>query len=257
MTETFGSLLKYWRGHRHISQFELGLNANVSARHVSFLETGRANPSKSMVLQLSETLDIPRTDRNTLLNAAGFSPRYRARNLTETDMEPIKAAMDWTLERHNPYPAFAFDRHWKILDINSCATFLLGAFGVGAGDSLLDAFIEDGTFQNALQNWPTIAHQLIIRLQTESRHLGGDTILDAGIEKLKQMTPTIEQSATPPLPAVIPVTFTTPLGDLSLFSTIAQFGSAEDIILADIRIELMFPADEKTRKTLLSQNQSD
>lgn len=253
MTETFGTLLKYWRGHRHISQLELGLNANVSARHVSFLETGRANPSKSMVLQLSETLDIPRTDRNTLLNAAGFSPRYRARSLSEIDMTPIKAAIDWTLERHDPYPAFTLDRHWNILDTNTCATLLLGTFGIGAGDNLLDAFIDDGIFQSALQNWPTIAHQLIIRLQTESRHLGGDSILDAGIEKLRHRLPQSQQSLSQPLPAVIPFTFTTPLGDLSLFSTIAQFGSAEDIILADIKIELMFPADDKTRKILMSK----
>ena len=125
MSESFGALLKSWRGQRRLSQLDLSLAANVSARHISFLETGRARPSKSMVLSLAETLDVPRATRNVLLQAAGFARAYVQRDLAAGEMAYVRAAMDWMLERHNPYPGIAIDRHWNLLEVNACAAALL------------------------------------------------------------------------------------------------------------------------------------
>lgn len=250
MPEAFGELLKTWRGQRRMSQMELGLAANVSARHVSFLETGRARPSRAMVLQLSESLDMPRATRNTLLNAAGFAPAYAARDLDETDMACVREAMDWTLERHNPYPAIAFDRYWRLLRLNACAAALLEPMQLGVGDSLLEAFIADGPFANAIENRDEIIRHLVSRLRTESVHLGGDAILDAAAGKLAAELGDDPPHTMAPLPAVIPARYRANGRVLSFFSIISQFGATEDIALADVRIELMFPADEATRAAL-------
>lgn len=251
MQGAFGNLLKDWRARRRLSQFDLALAAEVSARHISFLETGRARPSRGMVLQLSQVMDVPRADRNALLNAAGFAPAYAVRDRTSPDLTLVSAAMSWTLERHDPYPAIAVDRHWRLLQLNRCASILLGSLGLGAGDSLLDAFVQAGPFRAALDNWQAIAHQMIVRLRTESAHLGGDPLLDQAIGALAAATGA-ETGAGGQFPAVVAVEFRTAAGVLSLFSTIAQFSSAEDIALADMKIELMFPADEATRGVLLA-----
>ena len=253
MAETFGALLKTWRGQRRMSQLDLGLAANVSARHISFLETGRARPSRTMVLTLSETLGVPRGKRNALLTAAGFAQAYTARSLDAADMEPVRAAMDWTLERHAPFPAMAFDRHWRIVRLNPVSEALLSAMNLGKGDSLLDAFFAGGPFSEALENRDEIARHMVTRLRTESAHLGGDPILDAAVEKLVESLGEDAEHAAGTLPAVIPARFRSNGVVLAFFSTISQFGSTEDIALADLKIELMFPADEFTRSALMSQ----
>jgi transcriptional regulator with XRE-family HTH domain len=247
-------MLKNWRGQRRMSQLDLGLAANVSARHISFLETGRARPSKSMVLQLSESLEVPRATRNVLLDAAGFSKAYEARDLEQEEMAFVREAMDWTLSRHDPYPAIAFDRHWRLLRMNACATVLLNAMGLGVGDSLLEAFIMGGPFAEALDNKDEIARHMVSRLRTESSHLGGDRVLD---DAAKRITATLGNTGSPKhdsLPAIIPARYRSNGVLLSFFSTISQFGSTEDIALADVKIELMFPADDFTRNALVSRS---
>ncbi|MDX1507795.1 MAG: helix-turn-helix transcriptional regulator [Woeseiaceae bacterium] len=253
MSEAFGALLRSWRGQRRMSQLELGLAANVSARHISFLETGRARPSKSMVLILSETLRVPRAIRNTLLNAAGFAKAYKSRDLGEDEMAYVRAAMDWTLERHSPFPAIAFDRHWRLVRSNGTAAALLEPMNLGEGDSLLDAFAEGGGIANAIVNWEEVARHMIARLRTESAHLGGDAVLEAGADRLAEQLGREKSEYTGTMPAVVAAKYNAGGMTLSFFSTISQFGSAEDIALADLKIELMFPADDFTREALVSQ----
>ena len=253
MSEPFGTLLKSWRGQRRMSQLELGLAANVSARHISFLETGRAKPSKSMVLILSETLRVPRAIRNTLLNAAGFAKAYRARDLGEDEMAYVRAAMDWTLERHIPFPAIAFDKHWRLVRTNRTAAALLEPMNLREGDSLLDAFAAGGAITDAIDNWEEVARHMIARLRTESAHLGGDEILDAGADRLAEQIGHEKSDYAGTMPAVVAARYNAGGMILSFFSTISQFGSAEDIALADLKIELMFPADDFTREALVAQ----
>ena len=253
MDQTFGTILKDWRSQRRMSQLDLGLAANVSARHISFLETGRAKPSRPMVIQLSETLEVPRNARNALLNAAGFASAYRSRRLDADDMAHVRAAMDWMIERHDPFPAIVLDRHWTVVSANRCGQMLLGGVGLCVGDSLLDALTRVEEMRAAIVNWPDVAHHMVTRLRTESAHLGGDPVLDRAAETLAR-----EFGGQPhgngPLPAVVPATYRAGGLELSLFSTIAQFGSAEDIALADLKIELMFPADEATRNVLMAMD---
>jgi transcriptional regulator with XRE-family HTH domain len=250
MSESFGSLISSWRQQRRMSQLDLAMTANVSARHISFLETGRANPSRSMVLALSESLGVPRATRNVLLTAAGFAQTYRARDLDEDEMVSVREAMDWMLERHCPYPAVAVDRHWRLKRTNAVAAALLQGMQLGVGDNLLDALLEGGAFAEALLNAGEVAHHLARRIRTESAHLGGDALLDRAATRLSTMSAESSPDAHDAMPAIIPARFR--FGDqvLSLFSTIAQFGSTEDIALADLKIELMFPADDSTRAAL-------
>ncbi len=255
MAQSFGMLLKEWRSRRRLSQLELGLAANVSARHISFLETGRAHPSQSMVLRLSQSLKVPRSNRNALLTAAGFAQAFAARSLEEPEMSEVNEAMAWMLERHDPYPAIALDRYWRVVRANRCATALLEPMGIGVNDSLLEAFVTAGPFAAALENRDEIARHMVSRLRTESAHLGGDSILDDAAETLAASLGDDGQLAESPLPAIVPARYR--VGDitLSLFSTIAQFGSTEDIVLAEIKIEFMFPADDITRRALMAGTQ--
>lgn len=250
MTPAFGHQLKQWRSTRHMSQLNLGLAANVSARHVSFLETGRASPSRMMVMQLCETLQVPLNARNGLLQAAGFAKGYRARSLDDAEMAPARDAMSWMLTQHDPYPAMAIDQYWNIVKANHAASLLLSAVGLAPGDSLLQAMLHSERLRAAIVNWPEVAEHMINRLRTESAHLGHDEILSSAAQTLSQQ---LEASGRPlrNTPAVIlPTRYLLNGLELSLFSVMAQFGSTDDIALADLKIELMFPADEKTRKFL-------
>lgn len=250
MAQAFGNLLKDWRMRRRFSQLDLALAANVSSRHLSFIETGRARPSRAMVLQLAQAMEVPRSERNLLLHAAGFAAVYGARSLEATEMRPVREALTWTLARHDPYPGLALDRHWRVLMANDCAIRLLGPFGLGLGESVLDAFLA-GPLRTALLNWPIIARHMIARLRTESSHVGGDPVLDAAQRQLHEALAGADDEARGPMPAVIPVVLAVGGMQCSFFSTIAQFSSAEDIALADLKLELMFPADEATRVALV------
>lgn len=251
MDNAFGTQLRTWRGQRHMSQLDLGLTANVSARHISFLETGRAKPSRSMVLMLGDVLDVPRASRNALLNAAGFAPAYQSRDWSDEDMASVREAVDWTMQRHDPYPAFVLDRHWILIKTNRSAGALLGGLEVGEGSSLLDVMTDIEMTRALFENWHEVTHHMLARLRTESLHLGGDDVLDTAVEKLSAALGAKATGPTGPLAAVIPARYRSNGLTLSLFSTIAQFGTAEDIALADLKIEMLFPADKATRNLLV------
>jgi len=245
----FGQALRNWRGKRRRSQLDLGLSANVSARHISFLETGRARPTRAMVLMLCKALDMPRAERNRLLTAAGFAPLYAARDWSAAEMAPARAAMEHMLTHHAPYPGLALDRHWRLLRLNAPAAHLFGAFGIGEGDPLLDAILDSKAMLDAIANLPELAAHMAARLRTESAHHGGDPVLEAYASRLDTLAGD-SRAPMAPLPAFVPTRITLGTTRLSLLSTIAQFGTAEDIALRDLRIELMFPADEATRTAL-------
>ena len=250
VSNAFGVALKEWRGKRRLSQLDLGLAANVSTRHISFLETGRARPSRPMVLLLSEQLGLPFDARNAILGAAGFAPAFRSRPMDGEDMAPVRAAVDRMLLRHDPYPAYALDREWTIVTANGTAQRLFSNVGIGAGSNLLDALLNEDGLGGTLENWEEVARLVVARLRTESAHLGGNPVLDRAIrlfaDRLDAMPSRIEQ----PLAAVIPTRYRAGETVLSFFSTIAQFGTATDIALAELRIELLFPSDAATGTAL-------
>lgn len=254
MQNNFGTNLKEWRGRRRMSQMDLGLSANISARHISFLETGRSRPSQSMVMMLCDTLDMPVSARNAFLTSAGFAPVYKKRDLSGEDMAHIRAAMSWTLKNHDPYPAFALDRHWNVVKTNRAAALMLGAAGLSEGDSLLEALLDDEIMGQVIENHAEVLRAMQIRLRTENEHLGGDEVLDEAIEGITRKLETDFDGANfqhdREIPAIIPAVYK--MGDqrMSFFSTIAQFGSTEDIALSELKIEMLFPTDEGTKLML-------
>lgn len=250
MTSTFGTVLKEWRGVRRMSQLQLGSLAEVSTRHISFLESGRSNPSRPMVLHLTHVLEVPRQERNRFLGAAGFAPIYESHDPDGAAMEPIREAMRWTLERHDPFPAIVLDRHWNVLDVNTSAARMFAVLGQDTDINMIDVFVHDDSVRAQIVNWAEVGYFILTRLRTESAALGGDAILDAAIAELAA-DDTLTPPKASPLPPALPTIFDLGGQQASLLSTIAQFGSAEDIALADQRIELFFPADESTRQLLL------
>ena len=201
--DAFGTLLRRWRGRRRISQLDLGLAAGVSARHISFLEGGRARPSRSMVVQLCNTLDIPHAERNGMLGAAGFAPVYASRPLDDDDLAHVMAAIEWMLIRHEPFPAFAFDKHWRVVKASAAGRLLLAGVGLKEGGSLLSLICQTHRMEQAIENWAAVAQHFVARLRTESTHLGGDAVLDAAAEELSKALPRERREAEGVLPAVM------------------------------------------------------
>lgn len=243
MTGDFGGQLRSWRGRRRMSQLQLALMADVSARHIAFLETGRSKPSRPMVLRLGEALEVPRADRNLLLDAAGFRAAYASRPLDSEAMAPIAKAIAHMIKGHLPYPAFVFDRHWVVLDANTSGRAMLAGFGLSAGDSFIDFLLTPGRGAEVVENWPEVAQHLAARFRLESAHLGSDPVLDRAAIGLASAYAQAEGHTGSDLPAVLAVRFRSGGQVFPMFSTITQFGTAEDIALADIKIEMFFPSD--------------
>ncbi len=198
-----------------------------------------------MIARLSEALSLPLATRNLMLTNAGYTPSYTRRSWDDEEMAPIRAALSHTLTNHAPYPAFAIDRMWKVLQMNTVAEQLFGVLDVTVGDSLIKLLLSE-TLPDFVENWPEVAHHTAVRLRTESASQGGITLFDETANKLTQTSYAIPERSGPVLPAIYKV------GDLrlSLFTTIAQFGTPEDITLDDVKIELFFPTDVETDEVL-------
>jgi len=216
MTSSFGTVLKEWRGVRRLSQLALGSAADVSSRHISFLESGRSNPSRAMVLHLSEILEVPRQERNRFLTAAGFAPVFESHDPDGEAMQPIRDAISWTLSRHDPFPAIVLDRHWNVLSANQAASTMFAFMGVDQNVNMIELFVEDNGVRDLIENWSEVGYYLLTRFRTESAAVGGDDVLDDAIAALA-----IDGSIGPPLgsplPPTIPVRIR--LGDIPRHST--------------------------------------
>jgi len=241
----FPDALKVWRRTRRFSQLELAAEANVSARHIAFLETGRARPSPAMIGRLGEALQIPLAARNQMLTLAGFATRYPARQWDVSEMAPIRAALEHTLEQHAPYPGIAIDGMWTVVRLNRPAQVLFGQLGMAEGSSMLDLMASD-ELPPLIENWPDVAHHAAQRLRTESAAQGGVAKLDRLAERLAA----VSGGSGKPIGPVTPTIYRTGTMRLSLFAIIAQFGTPEDLALDDLKIELFFPADPETELAL-------
>ncbi len=241
----FSNSLKSWRQARRLSQLDLAVEAGVSSRHISFLETGRSRPSPGMIMRLGDALHLPLDARNQLLNHAGFAARYPGRSWDDAEMAPIRSAVDHMLDHHAPYPGLALDRVWTVLRMNEAARAIFGMLGVAEGDSLLD-LMTSPELPPMIENWPAVAAHAARRLRTESVAQGGVAALDAAADHLARTPDPTPNSLGPVVPTVLQT------GDLRLamFATIAQFGTPEDVTLDDLKIELYFPADDTSAQLL-------
>ncbi|MBI1360088.1 MAG: helix-turn-helix domain-containing protein [Alphaproteobacteria bacterium] len=244
----FPSALKAWRRMRRLSQLDLASEASVSARHIAFLETGRARPSPDMIGRLGDALQIPLVARNQMLTLAGFAARYPGRQWDAAEMAPVRAALDHTLDRHAPYPGIAIDRLWSVVRLNAPARRLFGQIGLVEGASLLDLMMSE-RLPTLIENWPEVAHHAARRLRTESLAQGGIDRLDQVADRLAAV-----EFNQKPMGPVAPTIYRFGPSRLSLFAIIAQFGTPEDVALDDLKIELFFPADAETAQALRAMN---
>lgn len=250
----FPHLLRTWRQRRRLSQLDLSLSSGVSQRHVSFLESGRAQPSRGMILQLSEALAVPLRERNDWLTAAGFAPVFKARPLEDPQMSQILGAVRMMLANHEPFPAIALDRAWNIRLANAPFERLSALLGAdlwgrvgGPQRNLMRLFFHPGGIRPFVANWAAIAPLLWHRAQREAEALGGEEMRRV----LQDLTPYLDaQTLRAPeevtLVPVLPVVLEKDGLRISLFTVIATFGTAQDVTADELRIESLFPADDAT-----------
>ncbi len=250
----FPRLLRDWRQKRRLSQLDLALTSGVSQRHLSFLESGRANPSRNMILQLSETLDVPLRDRNAWLIAAGFAPLFRTRALDDPQMGQVMSAIQMMLTAHEPFPALALDRAWNIRMTNRPFDQLGAMLGDdlwqrigGTEPNLMRLFFHPQGIRPFIANWAAIGPLIWQRAQREAEEAGAAE-MKAVLGDLAQYQDAdiLWSAADAALLPVLP--FELRIGDLqlSMFAVVATFGTAQDVTADELRIETMFPADPAT-----------
>ena len=250
----FGATLRQWRKSRGLSQLQLSLSANVSSRHISFLEAGRSQPSREMIIQISNALDIPLSNRNTLLSLAGFAEAYSRMQLEQPEMKAVHDALAIMLNNHAPYPAQVLDWNWNIVMANEPQKKLM--LGIASAqphfpktNNILELLFDPNGFRPYVENWEEVAFTLIQRIQRE-RVLYQDRRSDL-IEKLMQYRDVPNSWASPnhasPLAPMIPLILNIGTQRLKLFSSLASFGTAIDVTMQELTIEQYFPADETTR----------
>jgi len=243
--QTAGTLLRDWRQRRRLTQLELALEADISPRHLSFVETGRAQPSRQMLIRLSNELEIPLRERNALLVCAGFAPMYRERSLGDAALAAARRAVEMVLEAQKPFPAFALDRHWNIVASNGALPQLFA----GVAEALR------GPPMNALRVslHPQGLAPLIENLAEWRAHLLGRLRRQVGLTADPALATLLQECVAYPggeesLDAahdsvLVPLRIRTPAGMLAFFSTTTVFGTPVDVTLSELAIELFFPAD--------------
>lgn len=252
---SFGALLRHWREGRALSQGRLGERAEVSTRHLSFLENGRSSPSREMVLVLANALDLPLRERNTLLATAGFAPVYRESELGSPAMASVRRALDHVLERQEPYGAAVLDRGWNVLRMNAGATRMLGYWLDPAQtppivlQNVQHAVFHPQGLRPWLVNWEAVASALLMRLYRESLEPGSDEAREL-LEDLLGY-PDVPRSwaslgAAAPQEVLLPVHLRRGDLEVRLFTMLTTLGTPLDITAQELRIESYFPADEAT-----------
>src|SRR5258705_5809518 len=250
-----GALLRHWRSTRRLSQLALALDADISSRHLSFVETGRSQPSREMVLRLADALEIPLRERNALFVAAGYAPQYFETGLGAPEMAQMRSAIELILGHQEPYPAFVLDRHWDIRMSNQaaprCTRFLLGAEPTES--NMMRLVLHPNGLRPMMPTWEGTAGDLIrdlhnqtagSRSEDRSKELLAEVLAYPGVPT-RWRTREIGAPTTP----LLTTTFRKGEVELRFFSTFTTFGTPQDVTLEELRIECSFPADEATAAT--------
>ncbi len=251
---SFGSLLREWRQRRRLSQLDLAAEAEISQRHLSFVESGRSAPSRDMVMRLAEHLAIPLRERNALFVAAGFAPLYRERPLDCPGLAAARDAVELILRGHEPHPALAIDRHWTLVSANRAVAHLLSDVDEGLLQPPVNALrltLHPGGLAQRIANFREWRAHVIGRLANQIEN-SADRVLMSLLEELK--TYPVPPGSKPYRPSgqaglggiAIPFELSTAYGVLSFLSTTTVFGTALDITLSELAIESFFPADAFT-----------
>ena len=249
--QTVGDVLRGWRQRRRLSQLDLALEAGVSPRHVSFLETGRSRASREMLGRLADSMEIPLRERNALFVAGGFTPMFRERSFHDPDLEQIRRALDLILEGHAPNPALVVNRHWNLVTANPAVDLLLGLV---EDRSLLEppvnvmrACLAPGGLPPRLMNLRDLRHHFLHRLRHEYA-VSGDSVLGALIDEMQSLpAPKGGAMAKDDFGGVaVRMVIRTDVGVLSFISTTTVFGTATDVTVDELTIESFFPMDQAT-----------
>jgi len=257
-SRTVGDLLREWRQRRRVSQLDLANQADISARHLSFLETGRSQPSREMLLHLAEQLQVPLRERNILLNAAGFAPAFPERQLADPALEVIRKAIDVVLKGHEPYPAIAIDHHWTLVAANDAFRPLLdGANAVLLRPpvNVLRLTLHPQGLGARLANYHEWRAHVLEKLRCQIE-ISGDPVLAGLMRELRDYpAPAGAKVAKPSSDRelhrfVVPLQVVTPAGILSFFSTTTIFGTPVDVTVSELSIESFYPADTTTAEVL-------
>jgi transcriptional regulator with XRE-family HTH domain len=247
-----GNLLRTWRQRRRLSQLALACDAEISQRHLSFIESGRASPSREMVLHLAEQLDVPLRDRNMLLVAAGFAPIYRERPLDDPALQAARKAFEVVLKGHEPYPALAVDRHWTLVAANRALSALLTGADPGLLQppvNVLRLSLHPAGLAPRIVNLTQWREHILARLNRQVEVTADRVLADLLVElrdypsgsKSRDTTRAREFAGV-----VVPLQLNSASGALSFFSTTTVFGTPIDITLSELAIESFFPADAAT-----------
>jgi transcriptional regulator with XRE-family HTH domain len=257
----FSAALRYWRGKRGYSQLQLSAIGDVSQRHISFLESGRSQPSKDLILKLGTVLDIPLRQRNVMLLAAGFAAAYQERKLSDPEMSVVKQALAFMLAQQSPYPALVVDRLWNLQLSNAPAAGMIKwLLGMPADQpvpdngavNVLRLMFDPAGLRPYVANWKEVCADLLQWIQREAMSDGPGseaTLLLAELAQFAGSLPDGEAAGLerPALP-FLPVTLRKDGVELNLFTTIATLGTPRDVTLHELRIESFFPADDATRE---------
>jgi len=255
----FGDLLRRWRLARRLSQLELSAMAEVSQRHLSYLENEKAAPSREMVTHLGAVLDVPLRDRNALLSAAGFAAVYPERGLDEPAMAQIQHILELILAAHDPFPAYVIDRVWNLVLTNKSAGALVSriidpAEAALFGGNLLRLSFHPRGLRRHLVNWDEAAAALLGRLERETAERPADTVLAELLDEIRAYPGVAELPDRPEMPTgadlLVPLHLDLDDGNLRLFTTIATIGAPYDITLEELRLETLLPADAESEATL-------
>jgi len=255
-TPPAGALLREWRQRRNLSQLELALRSAISARHLSFIETGRARPSREMVLHLAERLDVPLRDRNRLLLAAGFAPVFGERSFDESQMAPVREALDRFLSAHEPYPAVVVDRHWNVIAANRGIGYVnqdvAPELRAPPANALRIALHPDG-LASRISNLAAWSGYLLAGLRREIEATG-DPELEALYQELAGypgVTAEYDPADSPnPNDVLLMQEFRLDDRQLAFFCTLTTFGTPRDLTLAELTIVAFYPADPQTAEAL-------
>lgn len=255
--QQFNTMCRRWRRLRKLSQLDLALAANVSQRHVSWLETGRSQPSRDMVVRLSEAMDIPLRERNALFQSAGFAAAYSESSLDEPAMAPVLDALNHILQHHEPLPAFVVDRLWNVKKQNTAAELMFSTAGIEdeipemaglADDNLAMLTLHPKGLRRFITNWEQAAPAFISRLRSEAMSTA-DPLLHQELNRYIEVAglSAASEPITSPLLPILPLELDVNGLQLKLFSVITTFGTPQDITTDELRIEAFYPLDDSTR----------
>lgn len=249
-SDGFSNILRDWRKRRRLSQLELSTLASISSRHISFLEKGRAKPSRNMVLKLASALDISPGDTNVALAISGFSNAFPETTIDDESVEILHKAVSSMLNNHQPYPALVCDQSWKLLKTNSAADYILELLGARKNYNLMFAMLAVDDPEGVLINWVEVAHLMLRRMDAEQLQKPYNETLQSIRAKLRShwRLQGEEFVHADGLSVYIPIKLRVGETVLTLISMIAQFGGVQEITYSGLHVELFFPADDVTER---------